>query len=44
MLSVLNVDKNVKSLLNLTKADQYIAETVMLKGEIREEVDIKLTS
>jgi len=38
------VDKNVKSLSNQTKADQYIAETVGLKDEIREEVDIKLTS
>jgi hypothetical protein len=38
------VDKNVKSLSNLTQVGQYIAETVGLKDEIREEVDIKLTS
>jgi len=44
MQSVLNVDKNVKSLSNQTKADQYIVETVGLKNEIREEVDIKLIS
>jgi len=43
MQSVPIVDKNVKSLSNLTEADQYIAETVGLKDEIRE-VDIKLTS
>jgi hypothetical protein len=44
MQSVPNVDKNVKFRSNQTKADQYIAETVGLKDEIREEVDIKLTS
>ena len=44
MQSAPNVDKNVKSLSNQTKADQCIAETVILKDEILEEVDIKLTS
>jgi len=44
MQSVLNVDKNVKSLSNQTKADQYIAENVGQKEDRQEEVDIKLTS
>jgi hypothetical protein len=44
MQSAPNADKNVKCLSNQTKADQYIAETVTPKDEIREEVDIKLTS
>ncbi len=44
MQSALNVDRNVKSLSNQTQADQYIAATVGQRGEIREEVDIKLTS
>lgn len=44
MQSAPTVGKNVKSLSNQTQADQYIAETVGLKDEIHEEVDIKLTS
>jgi hypothetical protein len=44
MQSAPNVDKNAKFLSNQTKADQYIAETVGLKDEIQEEVDIRLTS
>jgi len=42
MLSVLNVDKNVKFHSNLTKADPSIAENVMLNEDPREEIDIKL--
>jgi hypothetical protein len=44
MQSVLNVDKNVKSLSNQTQADQYIAENVSQREDHQEEVDIKLTS
>jgi len=44
MLSVLNVDKNVKFHSNLTQADQSIAENVMLNEDPREEIDIKLIS
>ena len=44
MLSVLNVDKNVKFHSNLTQADQSIAENVTLKEDPREEIDIKLIS
>jgi hypothetical protein len=44
MQSVQNVDKNVKSLLNLIQADLYTAENAMLNVDPREEVDIKLTS
>ena len=44
MQSVLNVDKNVKSLSNQTQADQYIAENAMQREDHQEEVDIKLTS
>jgi hypothetical protein len=43
MQSVPNVDRNVRSLSNQTKADQYIAGTVTQRDEILEE-DIKLTS
>jgi len=42
MQSVLNVDKNVKFLSNLTKADPSIAENVTLNEDPREEIDIKL--
>jgi hypothetical protein len=42
--SALNVDKNVKFLSSLTKADLYTAENVMLNEDPREEIDIKLTS
>jgi hypothetical protein len=42
MLSVLNVDKNVKFHSNLTQADPSIAENVMLNEDPREEIDIKL--
>ena len=43
MLSVLNVDKNVKFHSNLTKADPSIAANVTLNEDPREEiVDIKL--
>jgi hypothetical protein len=44
MQSVPNVDKNVKFLSNLTEADLYTAENVILDEDPREEVDIKLTS
>ena len=44
MQSALNVDKNVKFHSNLTKADLYTAENVMLNEDRREEIDIKLTS
>ena len=43
MQSARNVDKNVKSLLNQTRVDPCIAETVIQK-EDQQEVDIKLTS
>ncbi len=43
MQSVLNVDKNVKFLSNLTKADPSIAENVTLNEDPREEIDIKLS-
>jgi hypothetical protein len=43
MQSVPNVNKNVKFLSNLTKADLYTAENVILVEDPREE-DIKLTS
>ncbi len=43
MLSVLNVDKNVKFHSNLTKADLYTVENVMLNEDPREEVDTKRT-
>ena len=42
--SALNVDKNVKFLSSLTKADPSIAENVMLNEDPREEIDIKLSS
>jgi len=42
MLSVLNVDKNVKFRSNPTQADPSIAENVMLNEDPREEIDIKL--
>jgi hypothetical protein len=42
--SVLNVEKNVKFHSNQTEEDQYIAESVMLNEDPREEIDIKLTS
>jgi len=42
MLSVLNVDKNVKFHSNLTQADPSIAENVTLNEDPREEIDIKL--
>jgi len=44
MQSAPTVDKNVKSLSNLTKADLYTAENVTQKEDHQEEVDIKLTS
>jgi hypothetical protein len=44
MQSVPNVDKNVKFLSNLTEADLYTAENVILDEDPREEVDIRLTS
>jgi hypothetical protein len=44
MQSVLNADKNAKFLSSLTQADLYIAENVMLNGDPREEIDIKLVS
>ena len=42
--SALNVDKNVKFHSNLTKADLYTAENVMLNEDPREGVDIKLSA
>jgi len=42
MLSVLNVDKNVKFHSNLTQADPSTVENVTLKEDPREEIDIKL--
>jgi hypothetical protein len=39
--SALNVDKNVKFHSNLTQADRYTAESVMLNEGPREEIDIK---
>ena len=39
-----NVDKNAKFHSNLTEADLYTAENVMLNEDPREEIDIKLTS
>jgi len=44
MLSVLNVDKNVKFHSNLTQADPSTAANVTLKEDPREEIDIKLIS
>jgi hypothetical protein len=44
MQSVPNVNKNVKFLSNLTKPDQYTAETAMQREDPQEEIDIKLTS
>jgi hypothetical protein len=44
MLSVLNVDKNVKFLSNQMQADLYIVENVIVNEDPREEIDIKLTS
>jgi len=44
MQSVPNVDKNVKSLSNLTEADRYTAENVILNENPQEEADIKLSS
>jgi len=44
MQSVLNVNKNVKSLSNLTEADQYTAENAMQREDPQEEIDTKLTS
>ena len=44
MQSVLNVEKNVKFHSNLTEADRYTAENVILDEGPREEVDIKLPS
>ena len=44
MQSVPNVDKNVKFPSNLTEADRYTVENVILDEDPREEVDIKLTS
>jgi hypothetical protein len=43
MQSVPNVDRNVKFLSNLTKADPSIAENVTLNEDPREEIDIKLS-
>jgi hypothetical protein len=42
MQSVLNVDKNVKFLSSLTRADLYIAGNVTLNADPREETDTKL--
>ena len=39
-----NVNKNVKFRSNLTKADLYIVENVILVEDPREEVDTKLPS
>ena len=44
MQSALNVDKNVKFLLNLILTDLCTAENVTLNEDHREEIDIKLTS
>jgi len=46
MQSVPNVERNVKSLSNLTEADPYTAETATQREDPQEEVgiDIKLTS
>jgi len=44
MLSVLNVDKNVKFHSNLTQADPSTAANVTLNEDPREEIDIKLIS
>lgn len=43
MLSVLNVDKNVKFHLNQTKADLYIVENAIARKD-PPEADIKLVS
>jgi len=43
MQYVPNVDKNVKFPLNLTEADLYIVENVILNEDPLEEIDIKLT-
>ena len=44
MQSVPIVDRNVKFHSNLTEADPYTVENVILNEDPREEVDIKLTS
>jgi len=45
MQSVPNVDKNVKFLSNLTEADLYTVENVILNEDPREvDIDFKLTS
>jgi len=44
MQSAPNVDKNVKFLSNLTKADLYTAKNAMQREDPQEEIDIKLTS
>jgi len=44
MLSVLNVDKNVKFRSSQIQADLYTAENVMVNEDPREEIDIKLQS
>jgi hypothetical protein len=44
MQYVPNVDKNVKFPSNLTEADLYIVENVILNEDPLEEIDIKLTS
>ena len=43
MQYVPNVDKNVKFHSNLTEADLYIVENVILNEDPLEEIDIKLT-
>ena len=42
MQFVLNVDKNVKFLSSLTRADLYIAGNVTLNADPQEETDTKL--
>ncbi len=44
MQSAPNVEKNVKFRSNLTGADLYTVENVILNEDPREEVDIKLIS
>jgi hypothetical protein len=44
MQSVLNVDKNVKFLSSLIKADLYIVGNVTVNVDPREEIDIRLNN
>jgi len=44
MQSVPTVDKNVKSLSNLTEADLYTAKNAIEREDPQEEIDTKLTS